>query len=150
MLRMFTDLTGYCSGDMNSCPLYESLRKAVSGNVPTYSFRSMSLDGSVIQPPSDPSMRTSLRKGLQRIEQCMPCGRCTIKLVLAVSYEWLLLETVHMGVCRNGGLSRPAPRALCYIPLVTATCCIPPPLVSSKPCLKVSKLTSFVAKTYMK
>ena len=33
---------------------------------------------------------------------------------------------VYMGVCRKRGLSRPAPRGLCDIPLVTATCYIPP------------------------
>ena len=54
------------------------------------------------------------------------------------------------GVVPQGGLSRPAPRALCYIHLVTATCYILPVAdlrFSEKPCLKVAKL---VAKTHMK
>ena len=70
---------------------------------------------------------------------------------------YLLCICAHIcvlkGLCRKGGLSRPAPRALCYIPLLTATCYIPPVAdlrFSNKPCLKVAKLKSFVAKTHMK
>ena len=68
------------------------------------------------------------------------------------TYTCIYIYT-NMGVCRKGGLSRPAPRALCYIPLVTATCYIPPVAdlrCSDKPCLKVVKLKNLVAQTHLK
>ena len=52
----------------------------------------------------------------------------------------------HMGVSRRGELSRPAPRVLCYIPLVMATCYIPPVAdlrFSNKPWSEVAKLRTF-------
>ena len=75
---------------------------------------------------------------------------CTYACIYIHTYAYT--SRICTGVCRRG-VSRPAPRALCYIPVVTATCYTPPVAdlsFSTKPCVKVATLENLVTKTHMK